>query len=85
MSLSLSLRQIEWRIPDHLMLVEKRSASGNGTVNSTLTLAYNTASSHLHGPSSPRQPLLCLAQNDRYVSVEEIDISEWSTSRETFH
>lgn len=69
--------QIGWRIPDHLMMLENRPSSDNATVTSTITLVYNTSSSsrHLHASSAARQPLTCVAQNDRYVSVEEIDIS----------
>ncbi|XP_069189983.1 uncharacterized protein [Procambarus clarkii] len=86
----LPLPEIEWDVPQHLVMVKRLpnvlSASDNATVTSTITLVYNVTQETLVAASSPptaymrrpsvvpRRPLSCLAQNDRFLSVEETDI-----------
>ncbi|KAG0717959.1 hypothetical protein GWK47_053423 [Chionoecetes opilio] len=77
--------QIVWQLPPHLVELSKLMSlhpDGFG-VTSVINVTYN-----LTHASNLSQPLACIAQNDRYVSVEEVELGNAQavpSSRLTWH
>lgn len=66
------LPQITWRIPPHLLKLEQSKPRVSGfSVTSVINVTYN-----LTHPHDVLQPLVCVAENDRSVSVEKVELGE---------
>ncbi|XP_045131382.1 NT-3 growth factor receptor-like isoform X2 [Portunus trituberculatus] len=66
------LPQLTWRIPVHLLKLEQKHTRVSGfSVTSSISVTYNLTHTH-----DARQPLECVAENDRSVSVEKVELGE---------
>ncbi|XP_068221352.1 NT-3 growth factor receptor-like [Palaemon carinicauda] len=65
------LPQIDWNVPGHLVIISvQEERPDNFTFISTLNLTYTST-----GTGYYYHPLVCISQNNRYVSQELIDLS----------